>query len=132
MGLLRDRVVLQHVQLEKESVAAAEKRADMQATVIVQSERRISPVEIKKDSHKEVWSAWRDQLEPRYLRNPAAGGVGMYLVLWFGHKTKVGPDGQRPRSAQEMAESLNALIPAEYTAHIVGLVIDLSRQLSRP
>ncbi|MCF1369267.1 hypothetical protein LH704_21095 [Burkholderia cenocepacia] len=132
LGLLRDRVVLQHVQLEKESVAAAEKRADMQATVIVQSERRISPVEIKKDSHKEVWSAWRDQLEPRYLRNPAAGGVGMYLVLWFGHKTKVGPDGQRPRSAQEMAESLNALIPAEYTAHIVGLVIDLSRQLSRP
>jgi hypothetical protein len=131
LGLLRDRVALRHVQLEKESVAAAEKRADMQATVIVQSERRISPVEIKKDNHPEVWSAWRDQLEPRYTRNPAAGGVGMYLVLWFGHRTKVGPDGQRPRSAQEMAEGLDASIPDEYAAHIVGLVIDLSRQLSR-
>jgi len=131
LGLLRDRIALRHVQLEKESVSAAERRADMQTAVIVQSERRISPVEIKKDSHPEVWSAWRDQLEPRYMRNPAAGGVGMYLVLWFGHRTKRGPIGQKPQSACEMAESLNALISAEYVPNIVGLVIDLSRQLSR-
>lgn len=131
LGLLRDRIALRHVQLEKESVSAAERRADIQTTVIVQSERRISPVEIKKDSHPEVWSAWRDQLEPRYMRSPAAGGVGMYLVLWFGHRTKRGPVGQKPRSAREMAENLDALISAEYAPNIVGLVIDLSRQLSR-
>ncbi|WP_074299559.1 hypothetical protein [Paraburkholderia phenazinium] len=131
LGLLRDRIALRDVQLEKESVSAAERRADMQTTVIVQSERRISPVEIKKDSHPEVWSAWRDQLEPRYMRSPAAGDVGMYLVLWFGHRTKRGPGGQKPQSAREMAENLDALIPAAYVPNIVGLVIDLSRQLSR-
>jgi hypothetical protein len=101
-----------------------------ETTVIVQSERKISPVEIKKDSHPEVWSAWRDQLEPRYMRT-AAGGVGMYLVLWFGHRTKRGSVGQKPRSAREMAENLDALSSAEYVPSIVGLVIDLSRQLSR-
>jgi hypothetical protein len=131
LGLLRDRIALRDVQLEKESVSAAERRADMQTTVIVQSERRISPVEIKKDSHPEVWSAWRDQLEPRYTRSPAAGGVGMYVVLWFDHRTKRGPGGQKPQSAREMAENLDALIPAAYVPNIVGLVIDLSRQLSR-
>jgi hypothetical protein len=30
-----------------------------------------------------------------------------------------------------MAENLDALIPAAYVPNIVGLVIDLSRQLSR-
>jgi hypothetical protein len=131
LGLLRDRIALRHVQLEKESVSAAERRADMQTTVIVQSERRSLPSKSRGDSHPEVWSGWREQLEPRYMRSPAAGGVGMYLVLWFGHRTKKGPIGQKPRSAGEMAASLNALIPAEYVPHIVGLVIDLSRQLSR-
>jgi hypothetical protein len=131
LGLLRDRIALRHVQLEKESVSAAERRADMQTTVIVQSERKISPVEIKKDSHPEVWSAWRDQLEPRHMRNPAAGGVGMYQVLWFGHRTKRGPVGQKPQSARELAENLDALISAEYVPSVVGLAIDLSRQLSR-
>lgn len=55
----------------------------------------------------------------------------MYLVLWFGHRTKRGPAGQTPRTAREMAENLDTLIPAEYVPNIVGLVIDLSRRLSR-
>ncbi|CAB3794500.1 NACHT domain-containing protein [Paraburkholderia fynbosensis] len=131
LGLLRDPLALRSVQIEKESVAAAERRADMQASIFVQSGRRILPVEIKKDNHKELWYAWRDQLEPRYMRNPSADGVGVFIVLWFGHKTKVGPYRQKPKSAKQMAEMMSALIPAEYAGHIVGLVIDLSRGLSR-
>ncbi|MGE8160358.1 NACHT domain-containing protein [Paraburkholderia sp. NPDC080076] len=131
LGLLRDSLALRSVQIEKESLAAAEKRADMQATIFAQSGRRILPVEIKKDNHKELWYAWRDQLEPRYMRNPSAEGVGVFVILWFGHKTKVGPDGRKPKSAQQLAEMMSALIPAEYVGHIVGLVVDLSRGLSR-
>lgn len=131
LGLLRDSLALRSVQIEKESVAAAEKRADMQATIFAQSGRRILPVEIKKDSHKELWYAWRDQLEPRYMRNPSAEGVGVFIILWFAHKTKVGPHGQKPKSADQMAEMMSAHIPAEYAGHIVGLVVDLSRGLSR-
>lgn len=102
----------------------------MQTTIIAQNGRRILPVEIKKDNHPEVWTAWRDQLEPRYMRNPAAKGIKIYLILWFGHKTRRGPNDERPRSAKEMADNLGRLIPPEYDSHLVGLVIDLSRSLS--
>lgn len=131
LTLLRGPMALKSVQIEKESFAAAEKRADMQTSVIVQSSRRIVPVEIKKDNHPELWYAWRDQLEPRYMRNPDADGIGVFIILWFGQKTKVGPNKEKPKTAKEMAEMMNALMPVEYVGHIVGLVIDLSRGLSR-
>ncbi|WP_321791769.1 hypothetical protein [Caballeronia sp. J97] len=129
--LLRRPMALKSVQVEKESFAAAERRADMQTSVIVQSRRRIVPVEIKKDNHPELWYAWRDQLEPRYMRNPDAEGVGVFIILWFGHKTKLGPNREKPRTAEQMAQKMDVLIPVEYVGHIVGLVIDLSRDLSR-
>jgi len=129
--LLRDPMALKSVQIEKESLAAAEKRADMQTSIFVQSSRRIVPVEIKKDNHPELWYAWRDQLEPRYMRNPDAEGVGVFVILWFGKGTKTGPNKEKPKTAAQMAEMLNTLMPAEYVGHIVGLVIDLSRGLSR-
>lgn len=131
LTLLREPMALKSVQIEKESFAAAEKRADMQTSIFVQSRRRIVPVEIKKDNHPELWYAWRDQLEPRYMRNPDAEGVGVFIILWFGHKTKVGPNKEKPKTAEQMAEMMNALLPVEYIGHIVGLVIDLSRGLSR-
>ncbi|SED78795.1 hypothetical protein SAMN02787142_3839 [Burkholderia sp. WP9] len=131
LTLVRDPMALKAVQIEKESLAAAEKRADMQTSIIVQSSRRIVPVEIKKDNHPELWYAWRDQLEPRYMRNPDAEGVGVFIILWFGHKTKMGPNKEKPKTAKQMAEVMSALMPVEYAGHIVGLVIDLSRSLSR-
>ncbi|MGF6859211.1 hypothetical protein [Paraburkholderia sp. CI3] len=131
LTLLRGPMALKSVQIEKESLAAAEKRADMQTSIIVQSNRRIVPVEIKKDNHSELWYAWRDQLEPRYMRNPDAEGVGVFIILWFGHKTKVGPNKEKPKTAEQMAEMMSTLMPVEYAGHIVGLVIDLSRSLSR-
>ncbi|MGJ7503179.1 NACHT domain-containing protein [Variovorax sp. ZT5P49] len=128
-GLLRDRVLLLNVQVEKESYAAGDRRADLQATTIADGRRVIVPIEVKKDDHPEVWTAWRDQLAARYTSNPAAEGMGVYLVLWFGYRSTRAPDGVKPKSAEHMASLLDALIPAERRAHIVGLVVDLSRDL---
>jgi len=50
------------VQIEKESYAAADKRADLQASTIADGRRIIVPIEVKKDDHPEVWTAWRDQV----------------------------------------------------------------------
>jgi len=128
-SLLRDRMLQRKVQIEKESYAAGDKRADLQGSMIVRTSRIVVPVEVKKNSHPDVWTAWRDQLERRYSANPSAEGMGIYLVLWFGGKTKISPDGSRPTSAKHMAEILSALIPIDRRWHIAGLVIDLSRDL---
>lgn len=128
-GLLRDRILPLNVQIEKESYAAGDRRADLQATTIADGRRIIVPIEVKKDDHPQVWLAWRDQLAARYALNPAAGGIGVYLALWFGYRSTLAPCGTRPASAAHMAHLLNMLIPPERRAHVVGLVVDLSRSL---
>ena len=45
------------------------------------------PVEIKKSSHRDVWSAMKNQLIKKYMRDPDASGYGIYLVFWFGRET---------------------------------------------
>lgn len=128
-GLLRDRVLPLSVQIEKESYAAGDRRADLQASTIADGRRIIVPIEVKKDDHPKVWTAWRDQLATRYASNPAAEGMGVYVVLWFGHHSTPAPGDIKPTSAEHMAKLLTALIPADRRAHIVGLVVDLSRDL---
>ncbi len=44
------------------------------------------PVEIKKDTHPDLWRAIHEQLIPKYVRDPGADGHGIYLVFWFGGK----------------------------------------------
>lgn len=128
-GFLRDRLLPLSVQIEKESYAAADRRADLQGTTIADGRRIIVPIEVKKDDHPAVWTAWRNQLAKRYTSNPAAEGMGVYVVLWFGHHSTRAPGDVKPVSAEHMAKLLNALIPADRRAHIVGLVVDLSRDL---
>ncbi len=125
-GLLRDSMLPLGVQVEKEAMAAADKRADLQANTLHRGARIVVPVEIKKESHSEVWTAWVDQLEARYTSNPGAQGIGVYLVFWFGDKPKRHPDGTVPRNAEHMAELLGAAIPKDRWNRIFGLVIDLS------
>lgn len=124
--LIKEKVQAQGVLVDKEVQHAAERRADLQGGKLVSSGRIIVPVEIKKDNHPQVWTAWKDQLEKQYVAHPESEGIGIYIVLWFGHKTKPAPNKVKPKSAQEMAEMFSALIPADRRGHILGLVIDLS------
>ena len=42
------------------------------------------PIEAKRNSHRDLWSAMRDQLIAKYASDPATSGYGIYLVFWFG------------------------------------------------
>ena len=79
----------------REGSYAADTRSDIRATC-----RRFNvPIEIKKDSHRDLWKAMRDQLMAQYTTDPATDGYGIYLVLWFADPNKPAsrhPDGSRP------------------------------------
>jgi hypothetical protein len=91
------------------------------------------PIEIKKDRHANLWSAIRDQLITRYVRDPGAAGYGIYLVFWFG----IG--GIRPRlgglaapsSPRELEDQLRNSLTSEEQRLIKVCVIDVAKPLSR-
>ena len=86
------------------------------------------PVEIKKDSHRDVWSALQNQLIERYTRDPETGGYGIYLLFWFGkEKSQLPPFGIRPADAKDMKEKLEATLLPDQARKISVCVIDVSR-----
>ncbi len=125
-SLLRERLLLSGVQIEKEAMAAGDRRADLQVSTLNRGERIVVPVEIKKENHLGVWTAWWDQLEARYTANPGAKGIGTYIVLWFGHNPKSNPSKIKPLDAEHMAKLLGESMPNDRRNRIFGLVIDLS------
>lgn len=85
-------------------------------------------VEIKKDSHGDVWSALQNQLIERYTRDPDTGGYGIYLIFWFGKKkTPPPPSGGRPANPGDMKEKLEAALSPDQARKISVCVIDVSR-----
>ena len=86
------------------------------------------PIEIKKNTHPELWRAIHGQLIKQYTRDPRAHGFGIYLVFWFGmEKTPVPPAGKLPRTASELEERLCATLTAEQNRKISVCVLDVSR-----
>ncbi len=86
------------------------------------------PVEVKKNSHRELWSAMRKQLITHYIRDPDTGGYGIFLVFWFGReKTQPPPSGERPDHAQALQERLEATLSREEARKISVCVIDVSQ-----
>ena len=85
------------------------------------------PIEIKRDSHTELWSAIRNQLIERYVSDPATGGHGIYLVFWFGPKrTPRPPSGDRIAVPDNLREQLEAILSTEERCRITVRVIDVS------
>jgi len=123
---LRDSLGRQGVTLHKEAAHANDTRADLRAETMVATQRRVVPIEIKKEDHRQLWTAWREQLEHRYMTDPAAEDVGIYLVLWFGHKPFGDADGVVPASAVQLKERLTALVPPEDRIRLQICVLDLS------
>ena len=123
---LRDPLLRLSVQTEKEASAANDTRADLRVSAVASNRRIAVPIEIKKESHEALWTAWRDQLDGRYATDPAAQGIGIYLVLWFGHRPRSSPQGARPRSAGELQALLRDQIPVSDRIRLTVLVLDLS------
>jgi len=83
------------------------------------------PVEVKKDSHKDLWRSIREQLIAKYTRDPDTDGFGIYLVFWFGGKgMPLSHDGKRPKTAKELKEKLLETLSLEERRKIRICVID--------
>ena len=106
---------------QPEGQYAANRRADIR----VSSGQWTVPVEIKKNSHPEVWSAVRNQLLPRYTNDPASQGLGIYLVLWFGPQhTAPTPEGPRPQTPEKLQDRLLANLTPEERRRAAVVVMD--------
>jgi hypothetical protein len=81
MEFLRQRLTSMGVWIEPEGHMAADKRSDM---VIYAPNNLKLPVEVKRDTHADLWTAAKNQLERLYARDPNAHGYGVYLVFYFG------------------------------------------------
>lgn len=126
MPVLRERLQKVSVHLEKEASAAQDTRADLRVSAIINTRRVLVPIEIKKEDHKFIWTAWRDQLDTRYTNDPATHGYGIYLVLWFGYAPKSSPEGARPQSAKDLERLLRERIPEADRHRLQVVVLDLS------
>ena len=88
------------------------------------------PVEIKKNSHPDLWRACRTQLVEKYTRDQATDGFGIYLVFWFGPQfTQRFPSGTRPANPQELRERLEETLSEDEARKISIMVIDVSGDL---
>lgn len=121
---LKERLQTTGVNAESEGSYADNKRSDIK---VVFGNWHI-PVEIKRDTHPDVWIAIRDQLIAKYSREAASDGYGIYIVFWFQGNLAGTPvdGGRKPTSPQELQQRLAATVPPELQSRIAVLVIDCS------
>lgn len=121
---LQPRLALLSVNAEPEGRYADEKRADIK----VMAQGYNIPVEIKRESHLDLWKAIPEQLIAKYTRDPTCDGFGIYLVFWFGGTGQPVPrdGGTKSKTPQELQERLTATIPENHQHKIAVLVIDCS------
>lgn len=86
------------------------------------------PIEVKRDQHRELWTATRGQLIARYATDPRAQGRGIYVVLWFGDSTQIPlpPSGLRPQTTEELRAMLESGLSEEEQRLVTIHVLDCS------
>ncbi|MCI5208616.1 MAG: hypothetical protein D3910_07445 [Candidatus Electrothrix sp. ATG2] len=114
--------------VEREGNMASDKRVDI---LILADAGMKLPLELKRDYHKDLWTAWQNQLERMYAKDSDADGYGIYVVFWFGKKRPKTipkpPDGiNRPDSAVELESTLKTFVPDEHTECIKVVVLDVT------
>ena len=110
----------------REGSYAADTRADIRANCLGFN----VPIEIKKDSHPDLWKAMRDQLMAQYTTDPATDGYGIYLVLWFADPNNPAtrhPDGSRPSTPEELRRRLQQELTADEARKITVVVMDVTK-----
>ena len=121
---LQNRLGQLDIDAQPEGRYANDKRADIR----VSYGNFQVPVEIKKNMHRDLWSAPRNQLIAQYTIDPDTDGHGIYLVFWFGKdRTPPPPSGTRPANAKELKKRLEATLSPDEARKISVCVIDVSR-----
>ncbi|WP_419846051.1 NACHT domain-containing protein [Candidatus Poriferisocius sp.] len=90
------------------------------------------PIELKKDDHRDLWTALRAQLVGQYTTDRAADEHGIYVPLWFGledRKPPAPPHGHRPKTAAELQQQLERDLTAEEARKVSVLVLDVTKPL---
>lgn len=125
--LLKGRLRPTGIDLQREQQRRENKRADISASFGGIGGFNV-PIELKVESNPGFWRDLRDQLIAHYVRDPAAGGFGIYLVFWFGGKTMptAADGGKRPDSPRELKDRLRATLTPEERHHIEVVVMDCS------
>lgn len=125
LELLREKLRPIRVDAQPECEFRENKRADIRASFGGTGGFNV-PIEIKRDCHKDLWMALRDQLMAHYVRDPGADGHGIYLVFWFGGKgmPTAADGGRRPSSACELEERLRATLKPDERQYIEVIAMD--------
>lgn len=114
------------VDAQPEGHYAEDKRSDIR----VACRSYAIPVEVKKNSHSQLWSAIETQLIAKYTRDPRSSGFGIYVVLWFGaeHTTVVPPCGHHPKPSTpaDLKRCLEEGLTKERLRMVKVVVIDVS------
>ena len=114
----------QAVDAQPEGEYAGDRRADIR---IACDDFQV-PVEVKKNTHRDLWSAMRNQLIEHYTAEPATAGYGIYVVFWFGaNLTQLPPSGRRPANPEDLEKRLLEALSAEERRRVSVCVIDVSR-----
>lgn len=113
-----------NVKAEPEVHHVGDKRSDIRVSY---SDTNV-PVEIKKVTHRDLWSAMRTQLIGRYTRDAGTYGYGIYLVFWFaGAEMAPPPKGSRPTTPSELQERLEQTLSDDEALKISVVVLDVSQ-----
>ena len=120
---LQARLAGLHVDAQPEGHYADDKRSDIR----VYHGGFNVPVEIKKSSHRDLWSAVKTQLIAKYTRDPGAAGYGIYVVFWFGAgKCQPPESGTSPKHPAELETRLRDTLSADEARLISICVADVS------
>lgn len=123
---LQQRLAPLGIDAQPEGHYADDKRADVRVA-FGGSDGFNVPIEIKKNTHPNLWHAIHDQLIAKYTRDAGAHGFGIYLVFWFGTgKTQPSPIGSPPRTAEKLEQRLRNMLSVDQTRKISICVIDVA------
>ncbi len=115
------------VRAEPEGDHAADKRCDID----VYAKNFKVPIEIKKNTHRDLWTAIHDQLIAKYTTDPETGGYGIYVVLWLGSDIEGYPrhpaDRDRPETPDELARRLRRTLAPEQRRRVTVVVLDVTK-----
>ena len=126
LAMMRNRLP-EGVDAQPEGLYAADRRADIRVAF---KDFNI-PVEIKRHYHRDLWTAIHDQLTAKYTTDPATGGHGIYLVIWFGSEVISCPphpkSRDRPSTPAELERRLNEAMSHEERRTTSVVVLDVTK-----
>ena len=122
---LEEKLKLLGIHTHRESSCADNTRADIR----VSYKSLNLPIEVKRSQSKDLWKGIREQLIPKYNRDPGANGRGIYLVFWFGEKfSRMNPETKtRPTNPDELQHQLEDFLTPEEADKVSIHVIDVAQ-----